>query len=696
MSTYHLYLDESGTFDERAKNSAPSIVAGFLTERSCTEAQAADLLNATKNSSESFASIDVNHFHAMNIADPALYEFITVLLENMSRKNYRLVVFKSDKGYVGVNSDVTYLNVFAEGIVNLLEHLLAQTTDKVVLNVCYATRLNVAERDLYGIYMSINEKSYLERIEERIDWRMLRLKDSERARVTKTFSSAKADYFAPLMLADAVCFALRGGKNNFTAEQRSRIKNLPTLKFQLTEKILWRDIQNALIEERIGEAIYSWYVRGTPTLLEEYGDFFKESVVKKLREADSASRKFQYDTLAQLIGNLVNSRDSRREFETVKNLVAALDKDFFPLIEANNFEAQELIFDTHFQRLTVATHEGNTLDEQREIELCRNILPNLPATCETLDYFLKYKLRETEYLKNIYDFEGAITELDRLEKILSSTVDLLQMIDELESFSKNIRSTTLGKVIGSRAAAKIYLATTSPSLIRSAREDSDRAIEQFTAESDKLRQFQMRSMLETRAENFRESLLWLCRAFNLDESSTPDKVLAAIKKSAGDGKKFGLLHFANLMAAAMEAERSLGREMFEAWIKQNADELLTDDTAYPVPLILWRSGKCRALQRSKTAKKFYDDATRLLLAKPENFTLFSEGLLVEADQFVTLEEGNNLKFLKKIQADYQKFSALPLPPTMRKAFAEWEKLRDVPRNELKEFFRGSLKRIPVM
>ena len=74
-------------------------------------------------------------------------------------------------------------------------------------------------------------------------------------------------------------------------------------------------------------------------------------------------------------------------------------------------------------------------------------------------------------------------------------------------------------------------------LIRSAREDSDRAIEQFTAESDKLRQFQMRSMLETRAENFRESLLWLCRAFNLDESSTPDKVLAAIKKSAGDGKE---------------------------------------------------------------------------------------------------------------------------------------------------------------
>ena len=694
MPTYHLYLDESGGFNELASNSEPSIVAGFLSETNCTEARAKELLNMTKNFSEEFSTINVNNFHAMENRNPAISEFITQLLENMSKKNYKLVVFKNDKNYTSVNSDVTYLNVFAEGIVNLLEKLLAQTNYEIFLDINYATRLNVTERDRHGIYISIDENSYIERIEERIDWRMLRLKSSERARITKKFSSAKANKFAPLMLADAVCFALRGGLKNFTSEQKARIKTLPILKFQLTEKFLWRDIQNALIEDRIGEAVYSWYTRGTATLLAEYDASFKDSVTKKLTDMKSERRKFQYNTLAQLIGNLVNSR----EFDAVKNLVSALDKNFFPLIAENNLEAQELFFDTHFKRLTVATHEGNTLDEQREIELCRKILPTLPATCEMLDYFFKYKLRETEYLKNIYDFSGAIKELDRLEKILSSTIELTKMIDELEDFAKNIRSTTLGKVIGSRAAAKIYLSATEPNLIRSAREDSDKAIEQFISESDKSRQFQMRSMLETRAGNFEESLAWLAKALNFKGYSTPAKVLASIKNLSGD-KNFELLHFANLMAAAMAAKKSLGCEMFDAWTSQNAEDLL-NGTNYPVSVILWRAGQCRAFQGQKTAKNFYDDAAKLLLETPRNLTVFSEGLLVEADRFATLNESNSSKLLRKIQADYQKFSELPLPPTMRKAFSEWEKIDNAAKklsaDDLKDFFQRLVNKIPVI
>lgn len=113
MPTYHLYLDESGGFNELASNSEPSIVAGFLSETNCTEARAKELLNMTKNFSEEFSTINVNNFHAMENRNPAISEFITQLLENMSKKNYKLVVFKNDKNYTSVNSDVIYLNVFA-------------------------------------------------------------------------------------------------------------------------------------------------------------------------------------------------------------------------------------------------------------------------------------------------------------------------------------------------------------------------------------------------------------------------------------------------------------------------------------------------------------------------------------------------------------------------------------------------------
>lgn len=695
MADYYLYLDESGQFAEVSNRGLPSIIAGFLSEKKCTEAQAKGLLVGTKRQSDSFSAIDIEHFHAMKNANSSLYEFITVLLEKMSKEKFQFVVFKNDKEYSSINSDVTYLNVFAEGIVNLLHFLLAQTNDEIFLHVCYASRLNVAERDSHGIYLSLDEKSYLERIEERIDWRMLRLKSSERKRIKKNFVVNKADFFAPLMLADAVCYALRSGWKKLTPDLKVRIKKLPTLTFRLPEKISWREIQNLLIENRIGEAIYSWYVHGNSALFDEYDKQFINTVINKLKSLGSSSRKFQYDATAQLVGTLVDARD----FDTVKKFTDLLDAKIFPLLRENNLNAQEFFFDIHFYRLTVATHEGNTFEEQREIGLCREILPTLPATFEKLDYFLKYKLREVEYLKNTYDFERALKELNRLEKILSNTSELLNLIDDLDDFAKDIRSTTLGKVIGSRAVTKIYLSTTKPDLIASAREDLVKSVEQFFDTSDKARQFQSFSMLETVAGNFQESLSWLGKAFAVNEKPSPASVLLAIKNFAGL-KTFGLLHYANLMTAAMTARNALGRELFDTWISLNAEDFLKDSSQYPVPIILWRAGKCRALLGQKTAKNFYDNAIKFLLGNPASLTLFVEGLIIEADKFATLDESSTPKFLRKIQEDYQKFSSLPVPKSMRATFAEWEKIDDVANKfsvtKLRDFFANLVKKIPVI
>lgn len=309
MRNYYLYLDESGNFNEKSNNALPSIVAGFLAEKNCTEIQAKNLLSATKNMSENFAAINIDSFHGMENFNSNICEFVTALLENMSRKNFRLVVFKNSKEYTSINSDVTYLNVFAEGIVNLMHYLLAQTNEEIFLHVMYASRLNVADLDQYGIYNSLDKKSYLERIEERIDWRMLRLRNSDRERIQKNFVIAKANEAAQLMLADAVCFALRGKWKSLTSDMKTRIKALPTLSFSLLEKISWREIQNLLIENRISEAIYSWYMRSTPALIREYEKQFEEAVVNKLKSLSYTAKKFQYEATAQFVGVLVEARD---------------------------------------------------------------------------------------------------------------------------------------------------------------------------------------------------------------------------------------------------------------------------------------------------------------------------------------------------------------------------------------------------
>ena len=697
MQTYFLYLDESGKFQENINKGSISIIAGFLHNRNCTEARAESLLTQIKSKSSNFSGISISPFHAMEETDSNIFNFIVELMEQMAKQKMQFVIFKSQRNYNIVNSDVTYLNVFAEGIVNLIQRLLAQTNDEITLNVTYASRLNVAlENENPGMYIKIEEKEYKERIEERIAWRMAQLNISELSRIQINLSVGSARLFKSLMLADAVCYAMRGGKKNFSYEQIQRIEKLPCYSFSLLEKISWSSIQNALIENRLAEAIYSAYGFGKPDLPSDYKNIFCELLIKKLKEIGRSGRKLQYNSISQIICTLLENR----EYDAANYFIDSLEKNFFPLLEAQGMESTEFYFDVHFYRLTIATHQGNTFEEQTEINICRKLLPSLPSTCETLDYYLKYKLREIEHLKNIYDFENAIKNLDNLEQILSNMVELVQIIEGLNEFGKNIRSTTLGKVIGSRTAAKIYLSYSQPKYIDLARKDSDIAIENFTDKNDKARQYQIRSMLETTAGNFPESLEWLGKAFNAENNNSPAKVLTSIINFQGLNI-FGFLHFVNLMASAMITENYLAEQMYDAWINQDAEAALPKEMFYPMPLIYHQVGKCRALQGNKNAVNYYNMALQSLFSNPKNFTLYAEGLLIEADMFLTFSTGKDTKRLNKICEDYKKFVTDNIPESMKIVFKDWDFLEQKIKKrsneeEIRKYILDITKKIPLI
>ena len=695
MQNYYLYLDESGQFEENLKTKA-SIIAGFLGRNLiCTEQRAEKIFSQVKAGDANFSEIEIDPFHAMESNNKNIPQFIVALLNKIAKENFQIITFKSQKNYNIVNSDVTYLNVFAEGIVNLVQRLLAETNDEIILNVLYASRLNVKDSEKRKIYISIEEKEYTERIEERIAWRMAQLNLSDRNRVQIKLTVGKALNLKTLMLADAVCFALRGGTRNFTAEQKAEIKKFPIMPFSVVEQISWSTIQNALIENRLADAIYFAYGTERQNLPEDRTEIFSDLLINKLKNIGSVARKLQFNLISQLIGTLVENR----EYQATNNFIDALEEKIFPLLREQNIDCEEFYFDVHFYKLTVATHQGNTLAEQREIKICREHLSKLPATCETLDYYLKYKLREVEHLKNIYDFEKSIEELNNLEKILSDTVSLVQMIEELGDFGKNISSTTLGKVIGSRTAAKIYSLPTHPQYLKSAREDSDAAIAYFIAKSDKARQYQTRSMLETVAKNFDESLSWLGKAFEVEENISPTKVLQAIMNFQGT-KIFGFLHYTNLMATAMECENSLGKKMYDAWINLDAESVLLNNLEYPEPLIYRQIGKCRALQGNKNAKKYYDAAIKSCLDNPNNFTIYFAGLIIEADKIVTFFSGKDIKILNKFCEDCAKFIKFDIPQSMKIKFADFDnfsqKIKKSSAEDIKNFLSEFVKSTPLI
>ena len=91
-----------------------------------------------------------------------------------------------------VNSNVTYLNVLTEGIIQLIIELLAGTRDKVNLDIIYAERS--------GIKMS----EYTERLKERLILQLAAFPQQTKTRFTYTIKCGSAKKDNVLMLADAV------------------------------------------------------------------------------------------------------------------------------------------------------------------------------------------------------------------------------------------------------------------------------------------------------------------------------------------------------------------------------------------------------------------------------------------------------------------------------------------------------------
>ena len=94
MNYFELYLDESGQFKELSKNGRPSIVAGCLMNKKCSEAWAENVFAKTKAMNPAFSKIDTKRFHAKEENSTTISEFNICLLENLQNNDATMVVFK--------------------------------------------------------------------------------------------------------------------------------------------------------------------------------------------------------------------------------------------------------------------------------------------------------------------------------------------------------------------------------------------------------------------------------------------------------------------------------------------------------------------------------------------------------------------------------------------------------------------------
>lgn len=697
MKKFTLLLDESGKFKEQNKNSEPSIVAGLLIEGALpTEEWARSCLQRVKQSNSAYSAIDTRNFHAMEETSPAKADFITDLLCSLAKAGGKIVSFVNQKDIVIVNSDITYLNVFVNGTIALVRDLLKDTDEEVSLGILYAHRQEDLMREEHNLHIRINQEEYEKRLRERLELFIAKMPSTDRKKIRHRIDlqTDNAMKNPLLMLADGICFALRGGRGIFHAEQNERIRQLPHLSYVVPEKESWGMLQDSMGQNHYAEAIFLWY-GGLQDDLGKYKDDFHKRLVQYFQNSDEAEKEVATTILSQYLQQLIK----QRRFGVANQFMDGMDTDFIPLMRKNRIDFERLYFDLHFSRLTTATHQGDCRTGEKEKALCREALKKFPVTYETLDYYLRYKIREVEHLKNCYDFRHALVELDQLEKILTNMVDLVQLVDELSGYAKGITSNTLGSVYGSRIMTRCYLGLTEPEQFNLAREDFERAIEQFSHFGDQRRDCQSRAAVEYTSGHYEEALSYLSLAFMEDGSTNAQQVLDAIlKDKSGGNRLFGMMHYTSAMAKAMLDDDPLGVKMFEVWCSHEID-FGTNGDEYPISIILWRLATCAALQNLRPARRWYERAIEASMRNDNADANIVIGLTIQMERLALLPF-NLDRNIKRLQNDYKQFMSNNPPKTMRLYCSIFGKLISGVTisniNQNKKRLIEEVKRIPVL
>ena len=685
-----MFLDESGGFIEKRNGKSvkkPSIVAGYLAENNdCTEEWAKSIFRETKDSDSRFAKININPFHGLEtFNNPNLTAFVTAVLQRMcSNKSIRLVEFKNMKGLDIVSSNVTYLNVLTEGIIQLIIELLAGTRDKVNLDIIYAERS--------GIKIS----EYTERLKERLILQLAAFPQQTKTRFTYTIKCGSAKKDNVLMLADAVCSALRGFSSYFHAEEKAIIKTLKNrpkgLRYSVLENKAWQNMEAFLIENRLADFVYYWYVRIDDDIaLKEREEEFKEKVIEKFKTGSPNFIRSQFKLLSQIIDSIV----SERKYKAADMVMDHLFDDFFPLLEQAGVEVKRYLFDLHFYRLTTCTHQGAVALGNREMQICDELLKKIEWSYEDLEYLLSYKLRKVEQQKNAFDFKGALETLTGMEMLLEESLKVISTVNDLGEFTKNIKSKMLGKVLGSKVSVESYLLDEVPELKEWILLDSDKAIKQFTEQSDIARQYQTRAMAEYKLGNYVNAVKALKEAAGV----TYNNLMMFVRTLKDKKDEFGLMHYANIMALATAKGLQLGKEMYEAWEQENVADLINElEVGYPKYVIQWRVATTRYSLGASVKVELYYKLAMIEALKDINVpTIYAAGLAIQAEYCGNMQ--GTEKQLDLLKVRWEKFMESNIPETMKEYFKGWEGLLFT-NNDSKEKKKQALllaaKKVPIL
>ncbi len=715
MKDYYLYLDESGSFEAPGtpNTGRPSIVAGYLTEKALSESEALSLFRKVQESDKTYAPISINPFHGMEEHHRCVYTFIGDMLRAMVERGMKIVVFGEGRHHYIVNSDRTYLNILADGVVKLAMELLAQTDDEVKLHLLYAWRKEMSGSGLGNSHQLIDKKEYARRIDERIELGRGRLSQVNRKRLQPIEpQEGDARKLHRLMLADLVCTGLRGGRQKLDAATRAYLAEQKNRIFVIEDDAM-EQVRRLFIENRIADAIYSWYLIYEEGRSEADCKKFHDLLAANLKAMSVRSRELQYDILVHAMGTLIDSR----QFVQAEHLSARLEEDFFPFLQEIDCSSDTFYFNKHFYDLTRHTHQGDTAASQREIELCNEILARMPLPLESAWSCTDYRIREIEHLKNIYAYEEALERLKKLEKGLTETLSILPIIHPMRKDGKQKKSALpneeeeplysdlLGKVSSSMVQTySLLMQSGEKEHWQAGRNASHRAFQYFSQEADRMRHAQSRAALEYWGGDYEEARHFFAKSVSLSEGAAFSEIL---RRMLGNRPNlFGLMHYAKWMRLAFRDGDESAEEMFAAWKQAGVEERLNErdgdhirSEVYPGCIICWDIAATEA-QKGQYKDAPFRATIQSMLKEKKDLTLYFMGLAAKADRLTFVDGKNWDKDAQELGESVDSLLEEEMPETMRVLAEKWkdgmERLSGLSREEKKSILKSLARATPIL
>lgn len=696
MEEYELWLDESGDFEKDLRGiEVPSIVGGLLFKKNTLLLEEAkEILDKHVRELNEYASKWV---HSIDISPKNYGPFATNLLSALKDKKVQFVVFENLEQVEVVNTDLTYLHILSEGIIQLFQSL-SMSSEKVSIDIFAASRVRTSNKKDNEITYIIKQKEYKERLQEKIDLglvkRNIRL-NRHNWKWTFAIKSARIDH--RLMLADVVCHTwFRRNGNKFNNLQREKIKALynPLYHFSAIEKSTYSSIKRQLSAGAVGEALYEWLMvneewnKGSRQLIGDNKNKTSEEylsvIINRLNQLPDYVIQTQ---LAIVLNHIKMHIQLERKLDTAKELLIKIQEQVITEMQNVNTNNDLFFFNVNLMLFTNSTHQGDIELSEIQRKQCRKYIVELSKHWEYFSLVLDYYVREAVHLLNSYDYIGVIDNMNHLENLLENTVQLFPIAiqEDLNLEVEEMNSDIMGKVLGTRLQAYCFDARVNPHSVELARGDSDRAIEQFSDESDLKRQYQYRSQIECEAGNFKESINWLGKSVGIEsEEDLPEKIIEKLIQHSLNIKAFGLMHYSRLMVEShICGETEFSNQLYKVWNRAHIDEYLIENHSndHPFQIIFWKLGAyLMNTGHTKAAIKRYELANKICSNNEKSIVLLSISLAITAEETYYLSLlGNKYskqckKSLKSLRDRYEKLNSLRLPESMKKIFEKWDEV----------------------